>query len=257
VFAGGLGIMGLPLLVPKFGMNVLFATLILFSTITLVMLQFLPDYPPRESAARTLDSAPDRLQLKPLLLALLSVFFFQAANMGLFAFIIGLGKSHGLETTFVSETLGIANWLATLGAVLVIVVSTRFGIFKPILGGIILALAGTYIFNYCEVKWIWIAANVETGILWNFVISHLLGMCARFDRTGQTAVWGGFASKMGLASGPMLASFVVGSGNYSSLIVTALVLLVFAAITSAIPAWVLDREAANTLPDVRIVQPVS
>ena len=64
---------------------------------------------------------PIRLQLKPLLLALFSVFFFQAANMGLFAFIIGLGKRHGLEVAFISETLGIANWFATLGAVLVIV----------------------------------------------------------------------------------------------------------------------------------------
>jgi len=150
---------------------------------------------------------------------------------------------------FISETLGIANWFATLGAVLVIVLSTRFGIFKPILGGMLLALVGTYVFNYCEVKWIWIAANIGTGIAWNFVISHLLGMCARFDQTGQTAVWGGFASKMGLASGPMLFSFLVGVGNYSVLIAMALVLLIFAALASAIPAWVLDRGVVNDLPD--------
>jgi predicted MFS family arabinose efflux permease len=251
VFAGGLGIMSLPLLVPRFGTNVLFASLILFSVTTLVMLQFLPDYPVKAPVPRNQGAAPDRLQLKPLLLALFSVFLFQAANMGLFAFIIGLGKRHGLEVAFVSETLGIANWFATLGAVLVIVISTRFGIFKPILGGMLLALVGTYIFNYSEVKWIWIAANIGTGIAWNFVISHLLGMCARFDQTGQTAVWGGFASKMGLASGPMLASFIVGAGNYSALIAMALVLLTFATLASAIPAWVLDRGAVNELRGVQ------
>jgi MFS transporter, DHA1 family, inner membrane transport protein len=243
VFAGGLGVMSLPLLVQRFGTNVLFATLILFSLVTVVMLQFLPDYPIKAPVPRTPGAAPDRLQLKPLLLALFSVFFFQAANMGLFAFIIGLGKSHGLEVAFVSETLGIANWIATLGAVLVIVVSTRFGIFKLILGGMLLALVGTYIFNFSAVKGLWIAANISTGITWNFVISHLLGMCARFDQTGQTAVWGGFASKMGLASGPMLFSFIVGAGNYSALIALALVLLAFATFASAIPAWVLDRGA--------------
>jgi hypothetical protein len=173
------------------------------------------------------------------------VFLFQAANMGLFAFIIGLGKHHGLEVAFISGTLGIANWFATLGAVLVIVLSTRFGIFKPIVGGMLLTMAGTYAFNYCGVKWIWMAANIGTGITWNFVISHLLGMCARFDRTGQTAVWGGFASKMGLASGPMLASFIVGGGNYSALVAVALVLLTGSTLASAIPAWVLDRGAVN------------
>ncbi len=226
----------------------------LFSLTTLVMLQFLPDYPVKPSSPRTPGAAPDRLQLGPLLLALVSVFFFQAANMGLFAFIIGLGKNHGLEVAFVSETLGIANWIATLGAVLVIVVSTRFGIFKPILGGMLLTLAGTYVFNYSDVKWIWIAANIGTGITWNFVISHLLGMCARFDQTGQTAVWAGFASKMGLASGPMLFSFIVGVGNYAALIAMALVLLTFATLTSAIPAWLLDRDAANALPDMQNAQ---
>lgn len=248
VFAGGLGVMSLPLLVPRFGTNVLFATLILFSLITLLMLPFLPDYPVKTPAPGIPGTITDRLQLKPLLLALLSVFFFQAGNMGLFAFIIGLGKHHGLPVAFVSETLGIANWIATLGAVLVIVMSTRFGIFKPILGGMLLTLVGTYLFNYSSVKWLWIAANVGTGITWNFVISHLLGMCARFDQTGQTAVWAGFASKMGLASGPMLFSFIVGAGNYSALIAMALVLLTLATVASAIPAWVLDHASVNTLP---------
>jgi hypothetical protein len=182
--------------------------------------------------------------MKPLLLALFSVFLFQAANMGLFAFIIGLGKHHGLRVGFVSETLGIANWLSIFGSVLVIVVSTRYGIFKPILGGMLLSLAGTWALNYSEMKWIWVAANVGTGITWNFVISHLLGMCARFDQTGQTAVWSGFASKMGLASGPLLASFLVGGGNYSTLIAMTLALLTSAILLSAMPAWMLDRKAA-------------
>ena len=245
VFTGGIGVMSLPLLVPRFGTTVLFVALILFSVATLVMLQFLPDYPVRAPAGSQDGATADPLKLRPLLLALFAVFLFQAANMGLFAFIIGLGKRHGLELAFISETLGIANWLSVLGAALVIILSTRFGIFRPIIGGIGLALVGTWIFHYCEVKWIWIAANVGTGITWNFVISHLLGMCARFDRTGQTAVWSGFASKMGLASGPMLASFIVGTGNYSALITAALVLLTCAMLASAAPAWMLDRGAVG------------
>ena len=247
VLAGGVGVMSLPLLVPRFGTHVLFESLILFTLVTLGMLQFLPDYPVPAPVPRAEGAAADTLKLKPLLVALFSVFLFQAANMGLFAFIIGLGRHHGLGLEFVSETLGIANWLSVFGAILVIVLSTRFGIFKPILGGMALSLLGTWALNFSEFKWIWIAANIGTGITWNFVISHLLGMCARFDRTGQTAVWSGFASKMGLASGPMLASFLVGGGNYSALIAMALALLASAMLSSAAPAWMLDREAATDL----------
>jgi hypothetical protein len=217
--------------------------LILFTLVTLGMMQFLPDYPVRPPTPGAPGVPVNGLKLKPLLLALFSVFLFQAANMGLFAFIIGLGKHHGLGLEFVSETLGMANWLSILGALLVIVLSTRYGICKPILVGTLLSLLGTWALNYSEMKWVWIAANVGTGITWNFVISHLLGMCARFDRTGHTAVWSGFASKMGLASGPMLASFMVGGGSYSALIATALALLTAALLSSALPAWMLDREA--------------
>ena len=85
----------------------------------------------------------------------------------------------------------------------------------------------------------------------------LLGMCARFDQTGQTAVWGGFASKMGLASGPMLFSFIVGTGNYSALIATAILLLALATLASAIPAWVLDHAALNHLSNVESARAVS
>jgi predicted MFS family arabinose efflux permease len=247
---GGLGIMTLPLLVPIFGTSVLFIALILFSVTTLVMLQFLPDYAAPATKPKY-DNAAARM-LGPLLLALLSTFLFQAANEGLFAFMIGIGKSHGLELSFISETLGIAGWLAILGPVLVITISTRFGIFKPILLGILLTLLGSYFFYYSGVKWIWIAANVGTGITWNFVISHLLGMCARFDQTGQAAVWSGFASKMGLASGPMLASLIVGAGNYSHVIVMALVLLGCATLASAMPARLLDRVCVEKAPEASV-----
>jgi len=241
------------LLVPRFGTNILFVSLILFSVTALLMLQFLPDYPVKASAPPTPGTAPGRLQWGPLLLALSSVFFFQAATMGLFAFIIGLGKGHGLEVKFISETLGIASWFAMLGSALVIVLSTRFGIFKPIVGGMLLALVSTYIFNYCEVKWIWIAATIGTLIIWNFVISHLLGMCARFDSTGQVAVWSGFCSKMGLASGPFIASLIVGASNYSSVVWMTVFLLGLATLTSAMPARRLDRTIFRKSPQKMVV----
>jgi hypothetical protein len=247
VFAGGLGVMTLPLLVLRFGRNVLFGYLLLLSVITLILLQFLPDYPPRAPASRGERVPAGRSRLAPLLLALLSVFFYQAGNMGLFAFVLGLGKQKGLGLAFASKTLGLASWVAIIGAVLVIVVSTRFGIGKPILAGIALSLISTFALRYSAVKWIWVACNFSGGIAWNFVISHLLGMCARFDETGQAAVWSGFVSKMGLASGPMIYSFIVGRGNYSALIVTSLVLLAGSMFASAAPAWLLDRGAVEAV----------
>ena len=238
VLAGGVGMMTLPLLSQQFGTAVLFLALVAFSLVTLAMVRFIPDYP-ESTALRD----PGRGKSGPLVLALLAVFLFQAANMGLFAFIIGLGESFSLELGFISRTLGLANWLSIAGAGLVILFSTRYGILWPILIGILVALVGTAALGYSGVQWIWIASNVGTGVAWNFVISHLLGMCARLDSSGRAAVWSGFASKMGLASGPLLASFIVGRGNYGAMITTALVLLALSAAASALPALTLDRAA--------------
>ena len=238
VLAGGVGMMTLPLLPPQYGTSVLFLALIAFSAATLVMVRFIPDYP-RTAAQR----GTGRGMSGALIPALIAVFLFQAANMGLFAYIIGLGESASLELGFVSRTLGVANWLSIAGAGLVIVFSTRYGILWPILGGIAAALAGTAALYWSAIPSIWIVSNVGTGIAWNFVISHLLGMCARLDSSGRAAVWSGFASKMGLASGPMLASLIVGRGNYGVLIATALALLVLSAAAAAMPALTLDRAA--------------
>jgi predicted MFS family arabinose efflux permease len=240
VLAGGLGVMTLPLLTPHYGTSALFLALIAFSLATLAMARFIPDYP---EASVKRESGGGRL--RSLIPALIAVFLFQAANMGLFAYIIGLGESYSLQLGFVSRTLGIANWLSIAGAGLVIVFSTRYGILWPILGGIVVALVGTAALYWSGIPSIWIASNVGTGVAWNFVISHQLGMCARLDSSGRAAVWSGFASKMGLASGPLLASFIVGRGNYGVLIATALGLLALSAVASSAPALTLDRAAGK------------
>jgi len=66
-------------------------------------------------------------------------------------------------------------------------------------------------------------------------------MCSEFDTTVQMAAMGGFASKMGLASGPAVAALVVGDNNYSLLINMSVVALILCLIVMIIPARVLDR----------------
>lgn len=239
---GGLGVMVLPLLVPTFGTPVLFWALIAFSVMTLLMLQFLPAYPvPYGKTTLSLRLASGNRF--PLLLALLSVTLFQAANMGLYAFLIGLGRKAGLEVEFISQTLGVANWVAMLGALLVIFLSARHGIFVPIMCGILIDILGTWMFLYSENKLLFVIANCLTAITWNFGIASLLGMAARFDKQGQTAVWAGFASKIGLASGPMVGSLILADTSYGALVWAAFGMLVLGAVAASTPAWSLDHQA--------------
>jgi hypothetical protein len=77
---GGLGVMTLPGLVELFGTQALFLTLIAFTTATLLMLPFLPEYhvDPDEAAAR--KALHGKIKLIPLVLTLVGIFLFQASN---------------------------------------------------------------------------------------------------------------------------------------------------------------------------------
>jgi predicted MFS family arabinose efflux permease len=233
--------MFIPGLVPQFGTQVLFYSLIAFSVVTFLMLPFLPDYAVDPAKEQQAKSTGNGIQKLPMALTLATIFLFQAANMGLFAFIIGLGEYYGLELGFISTTLGIASWTGLAGAGLVILIGSRFGYLKALLGGIGFTVLAIWALMYSNIPWIWILANCLVGMTWAFVISYLLGLASRFDATGQMAAVGGFASKMGLASGPAVAALLLGEDNYELIILVAAVVIVITAVTAWIPSRVQDR----------------
>ena len=239
---GGLGVMLLPPLVPLTGAWVLFMALIAFSLTALIMLPFLDDY------KVTLDpkspqAAP--VQKKPLAFSITAVFLFQAANMALYAYIIDLGEQAGLSMAVMSPALGVSAWLGILGSALVIWLSTRFGRTLPILGGILVTAAATFALHFSFSPVVYWLANIMVGVTWAFSIAYLLGVCSEFDKAGQMAALGGFASKMGLASGPMFAALMVSNGDYRLLINVAAIMMVVAALVTLYPSLRLDREGRS------------
>jgi MFS transporter, DHA1 family, inner membrane transport protein len=241
---GGLGVMVIPGLVPAFGTAVLFLSLIAFSVVTLLMLAFLPEYHVDEQESRARAAAHAGVRKLPLALTIAALFLFQAANMGLYAYIIGLGEHYGLALPFISGTLGVAAWLGLAGAGLVVVLSDRLGYLKSLVGGIALTLVGTWALYYSAIPWVWIVSNCLIGITWAYSIAYLLGLMSRYDTTGQMAALGGFASKMGLASGPAVAAVLLGQDDYARVIGAALVALLVSLLAIVHPARLQRRIAA-------------
>jgi predicted MFS family arabinose efflux permease len=211
---GGLGVMMLPGLVDLFGTQALFLALIAFTTVTLLMLPFLPDYKVDAAEAAARKALHGKVKVLPLTLTLIAIFLFQASNNALYAYIIGLGEFFGQQGAMVTTTLGVAAWLGLVGAGLVVLLSDRLGYLRTLVTGLIITIFGTWAFLHSDISWVWIMANCLIGITWAFTISYLLGLASRFDTAGQMAALGGFASKMGLASGPAVAAMIIGESNY-------------------------------------------
>jgi predicted MFS family arabinose efflux permease len=248
--AGGLGVMFLPRLAHQFGPQVLFLALAAFTLITLLMLPFLAEYPPRDRGP-VLAGRPEAVRRVPLFKTLVAVFLFQASNMGMSAFIIPLGRHYGLEDTFISNTLGFASWVGVLGSIAVIWMAGRQGRAIPIAAALVATLVGIAAFLRSDAAWVFIAANAVTAITWSFLIPYFFGMCADFDPAGRSATMAGFFSKMGLASGPAAAALLLGQDNYGLLITVSLIGLGLCGIAVLGPARLLDfgRRASSPVGD--------
>src|SRR3546814_484045 len=245
---GGLGVMFLPTLVPDYGAGILFLSLAAMTTCALVALALLPRFgdEPASSgggAARARLSSSFRLTA---LLALVALFLFQAGNMALSAFIIRLGEHFALDRDFIGQALGWATWIGAAGAGLVIVMGTRFGRTRPLLVAMLLSLAGTCGFFWSGRAPVYFIANVGTAITWSFVVPYLYGILSRLDASGRLATLGGFMSKLGLASGPMLAGWLLSDDDFSQLIRMAIGALVLSGVAMLAAAQRIDKLEAKT-----------
>ncbi|WP_250461207.1 MFS transporter [Microbulbifer litoralis] len=241
---GALGLGFLPELIAKFGTYVPFYALIAFSSLTLLMLPFLSGYPLPTKQQEHQRPTNIRVAMAPMLITLVSLFCFQFANMALFAFIFDLGKSFALPLPFISQTLFWANLVAIGGAALAAYTGQRLPLALPLAIALLVTLVGLVMFMFSDLKPVFIIANAITGMTWAFCVPYLLTMASRFDTAGQMGAFGGFASKMGLACGPLVAGyFISGGGSYTQLIVIACGML--AVCLAALPAAArLDRAGA-------------
>lgn len=228
---GAIGMLLLPPLVIEHGTYVPFYALITFSAITLLMLPLIADYPLPQScnASTSTAQAADAVQhqIMPIAVTLIALFCFQLANMALFAFIFDLGKSFELPMDFMSQTLFWANLIAISGAALAAVTGQRLPLAGPLLAALVITIIGLAMFVFSDIRPVFIVANVVTGMTWAFCVPYFLTIASRFDTAGQMGAFGGFASKSGLACGPLLAGyFISGGGTYTQLVLIATAVLV-------------------------------
>ena len=241
---GGLGLMFLPSLVPVYGTRILFLVLAGLTTLALLGMFAIPRDEVDTVGEKPVYRALDARTRWSAALTLLALFLFQAGNMALAAFIIGLGENFQLNRDFIGQALGWATWFGAGGAVLVIMMGTRFGRLQPLLLAMAITLVGIAGFFWSGNHLVFFLANLVTAITWSFVVPYLFGMASALDASGRMASLAGFASKLGLASGTAAAGLVLRWGDYQALIGTSLATLALCAVAALIAAHHTEQVSA-------------
>lgn len=217
---GGLGVFLLPPLVAQHGASILFLALIAFSVLALLTLPLIPEHGLQPTELRNPSTSHARtLHYAGFVAGLAAVFLFQAASMGITAFVFNIGRKQGLPIEFVSTQAGLAHIVAAGGALLVF---GKRGSMLIIAAGIVMAIAARSLFLGSDALTFAIAIS-GAAATHAFVLPYLLGLCASFDQRGRLTTFAGFISKLGLASGPALGALLIGGGEYGRLVTVALV----------------------------------
>lgn len=233
---GSIGIWAVPRMVELFGYSAVFAALIIFTIMAILILPLVPNV--KKVSVETDSSNIFNIPIgKFLFLALVGLFLFQASNMGVADYAFELGKDIGLENTEISNILTIANVISISGGALVYLIGTKFGRTLPLIIGISVSAIFTFLLHYSDNISIYFIANTVTGIAWGFSIPYILGLCSTFDSHGQMAALAGFVSKMGLATGPLIGSlFIIDYGI--ELIIN---IAVFSLVVAMIASWLSSK----------------
>jgi len=147
----------------------------------------------------------------------------------------------------VTSTVGMADWFAIVGAFVVVVLASRIGRAVPIALGVAALIGCAVTYRYSSHLETFRAACILSAIVGATVISYLFASAARIGGTGRGAALAGFASKVGLGTGPMLGAFIVTQLGYATLL-DAKVILLFVSAACVLPGVLAldkrEREAA-------------
>jgi hypothetical protein len=182
----------------------------------------------------------------PLVLLLAALFLFQSSANGIWVYLERIGAVAGLGTSEVSGAVAVGTALGIPGALVAIVLGNRYGRLRVLLSGLVLTFGGAALLLEAQPFWRFLAGGGLIGFAWGYALPYLLGSAADIHPSGQGATAGGVASKLGLATGPLIAATLLDTHGFGAAIGASLAGLTLCALAAFLPVSGLDRRRASS-----------
>lgn len=150
--------------------------------------------------------------------ALLGMAAYFAAQACFWAYASLIGQHFALSGVQIATALGLSQFAGIAGATVPALLGTRLGQRISLTIGILCGMTPLLLLPGPSSTALFLIVMCLFQFGWNVSHPFLLGVFARFDRTGQVVVQGTAMQKIGLAIGPAAAAFVLGDENYAAVI---------------------------------------
>lgn len=206
----------LPQLIRTYYLRGAFFLLAFLNLVALAMSSVLQPFNVKNRKHR-LDASVLKLLTKAKVFAtVLAYFALQSGAVAIWAFLERMGNEKGLEPTFIGLVLSLTGFCGLVGAVVVKMLRDRVKLLKAVLIGFPFLPLGILILYFGASPFTYIIAILFFATAWGFVLPLYQGVQASYDPEGRIVSLGAFTNMLGQASGPALASVLLGASAYAN-----------------------------------------
>lgn len=145
------------------------------------------------------------------ILLLVSIGLYQVAASAIWAYLGLIGQAAKLDSTTVSVSIASVGLLGLLGAMLPIVKGSKIRRFHWVLLGICLSAVSSSLLHKADLLPFYLLSMAILFLVWPAVQSFLLAVAAELDASGRLSTTAALLSYLGLATGPLLGSYLFSS----------------------------------------------
>lgn len=179
---------------------------------------------------------------------LLGVLLYFLAQGAVWSYFGDIGTASGIRAEFVGRALAISSMAGIGGALLAVLIATRFGRALPLIASACASAASFLLLRGHVSAVVFICSAVLFNAAWNFSQPFLSGLCADADDRGRVVCAMGCIQTVGTGLGPAAAALLLGRGGFSPVLWMSLAVLGASMIVVLAGLRAHQREIALHLP---------
>lgn len=200
------------------------------------------------AAASAASSGLVRIHWRLAIGGLLGVFLYFLAQGAVWSYFGEIGAASGVRADFIGRALAISSIAGIGGALLAVVISTRFGRAAPLIVSAAASAASFLLLEGHVSGMAFFVSGVLFNAAWNFSMPFLSGLCADADARCRIVCAMGCIQTVGTGLGPAAAALLLGRGGFSATLWMSLAVLVVSVIVVLAGLRAHQRGIAVRLP---------